>query len=42
MDDGTILKLNVEIDSKKGEAVFDFTGTGPECLWSTNAPNAGQ
>ncbi|CAJ0918744.1 unnamed protein product, partial [Mesorhabditis belari] len=40
MDDGTILKLTVDIDSQKGEAVFDFTGTGPECLWSTNAPNA--
>ncbi|CAJ0565520.1 unnamed protein product, partial [Mesorhabditis spiculigera] len=40
MDDGTILKLTVVIDKEKGEAVFDFDGTGPECLWSTNAPNA--
>lgn len=30
MDDGSPIKLNVQIDAEKGEAVFDFTGTGPE------------
>ncbi|CAJ0571148.1 unnamed protein product, partial [Mesorhabditis spiculigera] len=32
MDDGTILKLTVVIDKEKGEAVFDFDGTGPRVL----------
>lgn len=30
MDDGSPIKLKVTIDAEKGEAVFDFTGTGPE------------
>lgn len=30
MDDGSPIKLKVTIDPNKGEAVFDFTGTGPE------------
>jgi 5-oxoprolinase (ATP-hydrolysing) len=30
MDDGSPIKLEVIIDAKKGEAVFDFAGTGPE------------
>jgi 5-oxoprolinase (ATP-hydrolysing) len=30
MDDGSPVKLKVTIDPEKGEAVFDFTGTGPE------------
>lgn len=30
MDDGSPIKLKITIDSGKGEAVFDFTGTGPE------------
>jgi 5-oxoprolinase (ATP-hydrolysing) len=30
MDDGSPIKLKVTIDSEKGEAVFDFDGTGPE------------
>jgi 5-oxoprolinase (ATP-hydrolysing) len=30
MDDGSPISLRVEIDAKKGEAVFDFNGTGPE------------
>ena len=30
MDDGSPIKLSVTIDSEKGEAVFDFSGTGPE------------
>lgn len=30
MDDGSPIKLKVTIDPEKGEAVFDFEGTGPE------------
>jgi 5-oxoprolinase (ATP-hydrolysing) len=30
MDDGSPIKLKVSIDAEKGEAVFDFGGTGPE------------
>jgi 5-oxoprolinase (ATP-hydrolysing) len=30
MDDGSPIKLKITIDSEKGEAVFDFSGTGPE------------
>lgn len=30
MDDGSPIKLKVTIDAEKGEAVFDFDGTGPE------------
>ena len=30
MDDGTPMKLRVEIDAEKGSALFDFTGTGCE------------
>ena len=30
MDDGSPIKLKVTIDADKGEAVFDFSGTGPE------------
>jgi 5-oxoprolinase (ATP-hydrolysing) len=30
MDDGSPIALRVEIDAEKGEAVFDFTGTGGE------------
>jgi 5-oxoprolinase (ATP-hydrolysing) len=30
LDDGTELRLRVEIDREKGDAVFDFTGTGPQ------------
>ena len=30
MDDGSPIKLNIAIDKEKGEAVFDFSGTGPE------------
>ncbi|KAG9556318.1 hydantoinase B/oxoprolinase, partial [Aureobasidium melanogenum] len=40
MDDGSPIKLNVQIDAEKGEAVFDFTGTGPEVYGNTNAPEA--
>lgn len=30
LDDGTQLKLKIEIDEKDGSAVFDFTGTSPQ------------
>ena len=30
MDDGSPIKLRVTINAEVGEAVFDFTGTGPE------------
>lgn len=40
MDDGSPIKLKVAIDPEKGEAVFDFTGTGPEVYGNINAPEA--
>ncbi|TKA26988.1 Uncharacterized protein B0A50_05179 [Salinomyces thailandicus] len=40
MDDGSPIKLKVTIDADKGEAVFDFTGTGPEVYGNINAPEA--
>lgn len=30
LDDGTKLQLKISIDSEKGDAVFDFTGTSPQ------------
>ena len=30
MDDGSPISLKITIDAEKGEAVFDFDGTGPE------------
>lgn len=40
MDDGSPIQLKVTIDGENGEAVFDFTGTGPEVYGNTNAPEA--
>ncbi|KAL8938856.1 MAG: hypothetical protein Q9216_003672 [Gyalolechia sp. 2 TL-2023] len=40
MDDGSPIKLKITIDAEKGEAVFDFTGTGPEVYGNINAPEA--
>ncbi|KIW03074.1 uncharacterized protein PV09_05720 [Verruconis gallopava] len=40
MDDGSPIKLKISIDSEKGEAIFDFDGTGPEVYGNTNAPEA--
>uniref|UniRef100_A0A1I7YL10 5-oxoprolinase n=1 Tax=Steinernema glaseri TaxID=37863 RepID=A0A1I7YL10_9BILA len=40
MDDGTRIKLTVNIDEDQGEADFDFTGTGTEVYSSCNAPPA--
>lgn len=30
MDDGSPIRLKIEIDPENGEAIFDFEGTGPE------------
>ncbi|GMH95010.1 hypothetical protein TrST_g1542 [Triparma strigata] len=38
MDDGSPIKLRVDIDGDSGDAVFDFTGTGPQVLGNHNAP----
>lgn len=40
MDDGSPICLKITIDGDKGEAVFDFAGTGPEVYGNTNAPEA--
>ncbi|XP_031981299.1 5-oxoprolinase isoform X2 [Corvus moneduloides] len=40
MDDGTPIRLRVQLDPKEGSAVFDFRGTGPEVLGNCNAPRA--
>lgn len=40
MDDGSVVHLKLTIDSKKGEAFFDFTGTSPEVYGNWNAPQA--
>lgn len=40
MDDGSPIQLKVTIDAEKGEAVFDFDGTGAEVYGNINAPQA--
>ncbi|KAF1983548.1 hypothetical protein K402DRAFT_465916 [Aulographum hederae CBS 113979] len=40
MDDGSPISLRITIDAEKGEAVFDFSGTGPEVYANINAPEA--
>ncbi|KAK0728665.1 Hydantoinase B/oxoprolinase-domain-containing protein [Lasiosphaeria miniovina] len=40
MDDGSPIRLKITIDAEKGEAVFDFEGTGPEVYGNINAPEA--
>lgn len=40
MDDGTLIKLKVEIDEETGGAIFDFEGTGPEVYGNTNTPES--
>lgn len=34
MDDGSPIQLKITIDAEKGEALFDFDGTGPEVYGS--------
>ncbi len=40
MDDGSKIQLKIYIDPKTNEAVFDFTGTSPQCYGNINAPEA--
>jgi len=40
MDDGTLIKLAIDIDEKTGNSTFDFTGTGPQVYGNCNAPPA--
>ncbi|KAJ5338778.1 hypothetical protein N7452_005506 [Penicillium brevicompactum] len=40
MDDGSPIHLKISINREKGEAVFDFEGTGPEVYGNINAPEA--
>uniref|UniRef100_A0A8D0A1F7 5-oxoprolinase, ATP-hydrolysing n=1 Tax=Sander lucioperca TaxID=283035 RepID=A0A8D0A1F7_SANLU len=40
MDDGTTIRLRVQINEEEGSAVFDFTGTGTEVWGNCNAPRA--
>lgn len=40
MDDGTPIRLKINIDPDNGEAIFDFEGTGPEVYGNINAPEA--
>ncbi|XP_059611446.1 5-oxoprolinase [Phlebotomus argentipes] len=40
MDDGSPIKLKITIDEKEGNAVCDFTGSGPEVFGNCNAPRA--
>lgn len=38
MDDGTIIALEIRIDPEKGQAVFDWTGSGPQSHSNFNTP----
>ena len=40
MDDGTEIKLLVQIDESTGEACFDFAGTGVQTFGNLNAPRS--
>ncbi|PIN09415.1 5-oxoprolinase (ATP-hydrolyzing) [Handroanthus impetiginosus] len=40
MDDGSVIHLKLTIDTKRGEAFFDFSGTSPEVYGNWNAPEA--
>ncbi|CAH1451622.1 unnamed protein product [Lactuca virosa] len=40
MDDGSTIRLKLTIDTKKGEAFFDFSGTTPEVYGNWNSPEA--
>ncbi|KAL4631017.1 5-oxoprolinase isoform X1 [Arapaima gigas] len=40
MDDGTPIRLRVQINEEEGSAVFDFMGTGTEVWGNCNAPRA--
>ncbi|XP_068094216.1 5-oxoprolinase [Hyperolius riggenbachi] len=40
MDDGSAIKLKVQINKEEGSAVFDFSGSGYEVFGNCNAPRA--
>ncbi|KAJ0059529.1 hypothetical protein NL108_001883 [Boleophthalmus pectinirostris] len=40
MDDGSPIRLRVQINEEEGSAVFDFSGTGSEVWGNCNAPRA--
>ncbi|KAL0277618.1 UNVERIFIED_CONTAM: hypothetical protein PYX00_004848 [Menopon gallinae] len=40
MDDGSVIKLKIDIDIESGSALVDFTGTGYEVWGNCNAPKA--
>lgn len=40
MDDGSPIRLRVQINLNQGSAVFDFSSTGPEVFGNLNAPRA--
>ncbi|KAL7857525.1 hypothetical protein SRHO_G00164240 [Serrasalmus rhombeus] len=40
MDDGTPIRLKVQINEEEGSAVFDFSGSGTEVWGNCNAPRA--
>uniref|UniRef100_A0A3B4AQ53 Uncharacterized protein n=1 Tax=Periophthalmus magnuspinnatus TaxID=409849 RepID=A0A3B4AQ53_9GOBI len=40
MDDGSPIRLRVQINEEEGSAVFDFSGTGTEVWGNCNAPRA--
>ncbi|KAM6412713.1 LOW QUALITY PROTEIN: 5-oxoprolinase [Pluvialis apricaria] len=40
MDDGSPIRLRVQVDPQEGSAVFDFGGSGPEVYGNCNAPRA--
>jgi len=40
LDDGSPIKLKLTIDRDKGNAIFDFRGSGPQLKGNLNAPRA--
>ena len=40
MDDGTAITLSIDVNRDTGDAVFDFSGTGPQVYGNWNAPPA--
>lgn len=38
LDDGSPITVKITVDEASGDAVFDFTGTGPEVRGNLNAP----
>lgn len=40
LDDGTAIELSIAINADTGEALFDFSNTGPQVYGNLNAPRA--